>query len=695
VSRSVSRKLESYAAGRWFQASDDGKPLLDAATGEEVARISSNGLDLREMTAYARTVGGPAIRSLTFHERAGLLKALAKHLSDPEAGIKDELYDLSASTGATRRDSMVDIDGGFGTLFSFASKGVRELPNDTLVTDGNLEQLGRGGTFVGQHVYTSRPGVGVQINAFNFPVWGMLEKLAPAFLAGLPSIVKPAAQTAYVTELAVRRVIESGILPEGALQLLCGSPAGLLDELTVQDSVAFTGSAHTAGMLRTHTNVMHGGVQLGVEADSLNCSVLGPDVTVDDPEFDLFVKEVVAEMTVKAGQKCTAIRRAIVPSSSADAVIEAVRDRLAKVTVGNPRHEDVRMGALVSLEQREEVRKAIQSLRASGEVVFGDPEGFNGVELVDGDPERGAFLSPVLLRADRGAVEPHDVEPFGPVSSVLSYDGLDEAVELAARGRGSLVASVVTYDPEVARAVVLGLAPWHGRILVLDRDDAGESTGHGSPLPMLVHGGPGRAGGGEELGGVRAVLHHMQRTAIQASPAMTTAITGRWATGSPRHDDGDKGWVHPFRKSLAELRIGDTIATARRTVTLEDIDHFAEFTGDTFYAHTDAEAAAANPLFGGIVAHGYLVVSLAAGLFVDPDPGPVLANFGVDNLRFLTPVKAGDSIAVTLTVKQVTPRTNADYGEVRWDAVVTNGDGDPVATYDVLTLVAKWWPPSA
>jgi oxepin-CoA hydrolase/3-oxo-5,6-dehydrosuberyl-CoA semialdehyde dehydrogenase len=680
------RKLESYTAGHWYAAPDEGKPLLDAATGEVVARVSSAGLDLREMTAYARETGGPAIRSLTFHERAGLLKALAKHLSDPATGIKDELYELSYSTGATRRDSMVDIDGGFGTVFSFASKGVRELPNDTVAVDGNLEQLGRGGTFVGQHVYTSRPGVAVQINAFNFPVWGMLEKLAPAFLAGLPTIVKPAAQTAYVTELAVRRIIEADILPAGALQLLCGSQAGLLDELTVQDSVAFTGSAHTAGLLRNHTNVLHGGVQLGVEADSLNCSVLGPDVGVDDPELELFVKGVVTEMTVKAGQKCTAIRRVIVPTGTADTVIEALRSRLAKVTVGNPRHEDTRMGALVSLDQREEVRKAIQSLRASGEVVYGDPD---HVDVVDGDAERGAYLSPVLLRAGRGAVEPHDVEAFGPVSTVLTYDSLEEAVELAARGRGSLVASVVTHDPDVARSVVLGLAPWHGRILVLDRDDAGESTGHGSPLPMLVHGGPGRAGGGEELGGVRAVPHHMQRTALQASPAMTTAITGRWTTGSPRHEASGPTWVHPFRKSLAELRVGDTIASASRTVTLEDIEHFAEFTGDTFYAHTDPVAAAANPLFGGIVAHGYLVVSLAAGLFVDPDPGPVLANFGVDNLRFLTPVKAGDSIAVTLTVKQITPRSNADYGEVRWDAVVHNADGDPVATYDVLTLVAK------
>ena len=675
--------LESYAAGKWFRASDEGAPLLDAATGEEVARISSTGLDLAAMTGHARQVGGPAVRRLTFHERAGLLKALAKHLST----CKDELYALSTRTGATRRDSMVDIDGGIGTLFSYASKGTRELPNDTIVLDGGLEQLGRGGTFVGQHLYTSRPGVAVQINAFNFPVWGMLEKLAPAFLAGMPTIVKPASQTAYLTELAVRRIVESGILPEGALQLLSGSAGGLLDELRVQDTVAFTGSAHTAGMLRNHVNVLHGGVQLGIEADSLNCSVLGPDVTAEDPEFDLFVKSLVSEMTVKAGQKCTAIRRAIVPEAIADQVVEATRARLAKVTVGNPADPEVRMGALASLGQRDEVRKAVQALRGSAEIVYGDPD---HVELVDADAERGAFLSPVLLRANPGAVEPHDVEPFGPVSTVLTYSTLDEAVALAARGKGSLVGSLVTHDPDVARTVTLGLAPWHGRLLVLDRDDAGESTGHGSPLPMLVHGGPGRAGGGEELGGVRGVLHHMQRTAVQGSPDMVTAITGRWTTGSQRRVDD----VHPFRKSLAELRVGDTISSASRTVTLEDIAHFAEFTGDTFYAHTDEEAARANPLFGGIVAHGYLVVSLAAGLFVEPNPGPVLANFGVDSLRFLTPVKAGDEIAVTLTVKQITPRTSADYGEVRWDAVVTNAAGEPVATYDVLTLVAKTWPPA-
>ncbi|NUP78535.1 MAG: phenylacetic acid degradation bifunctional protein PaaZ [Nonomuraea sp.] len=676
----MSALLESYAAGRWFRAADDGEPLLDAATGEEVARISSRGLDVGAMVRHARAAGGPALRSLTFHERAALLKALAKHLTER----KEELYALSLRTGATSRDTMVDVDGGIGTLFSYASKGVRELPNDTLVLDGALERLGKGGTFAGQHLYTSRPGVAVQINAFNFPVWGMLEKLAPAFLAGLPTIVKPASQTAYLTELAVRRIIESGLLPEGTLQLLVGSAAGLLDELTVQDSVAFTGSAHTAGILRRHPNVLDGGVRLGVEADSLNCSILGPDVRTDDPEFDLFVKGVVTEMTVKAGQKCTAIRRVLVPDAMADAVIEALAARLAKVTVGDPRNPDVRMGALAGLGQRDEVRKAVEALRASSEVVFGDPR---GGALLDGDPERGAFMTPLLLRARPGAGEPHDVEPFGPVATVLAYDGVDDAVALAARGRGSLVASVATHDPRVARSVVLGLAPWHGRVLVLDRDDAKESTGHGSPLPVLVHGGPGRAGGGEELGGVRGILQHMQRTAVQASPDQLTAITGRWTTGSARTESD----VHPFRKSLAELRVGDTIASAARTVSLADIEHFAEFTGDTFYAHTDAEAAARNPLFGGIVAHGYLVVSLAAGLFVDPAPGPVLANFGVDGLRFLTPVKAGDSISVTLTVKQITPRSGADYGEVRWDAVVSNQDAVPVATYDVLTLVAKTW----
>ena len=671
--------LQSYVQGRWFTAADAGAPLHSAVTGEEVARISSAGVDVAAMLDYARSVGGPVLRELTFHQRAGQLKALGKLLM---AG-KDEFYALSTATGATAADSAVDIDGGFGTLLSYASKGTRELPNDTIYLDGDTEPIGRRGSFLGQHLYTSRRGVAVQINAFNFPVWGMLEKLAPAFLAGIPSVVKPASQTAYLTELVFRRIIESGLLPEGSVQLLAGSAQGILDHLGGQDMVGFTGSAGTAAKLRGHPNVVRAGVHFNAEADSLNCSILGPDATPDTPEFELYIKQLVVEMTSKAGQKCTAIRRALVPRELADAVIDATRDRLAMVVVGDPATEGVTMGALASLEQREEVLRALKALSASATIVSGDPDKF---AVAGADAQRGAFLPPILLRCDDGAATaPHDVEAFGPVSTVLPYDNLDDAVTLAARGQGSLVGSLVTHDPVVARQVVLGIAPHHGRILVLDRDDAKESTGHGSPLPTLVHGGPGRAGGGEELGGIRGVLHHMQRTAVQGSPDMLTAITGRWTKGAAQQQTE----VHPFRKHLEELQIGDTVVGGPRVVSRADIDHFAEFTGDTFYAHTDPEAAARNPLFGGIVAHGYLVVSLAAGLFVEPNPGPVLANFGVDSLRFLTPVKAEDSLTVTLTAKQLTPRVSADYGEVRWDAVVTNQDDAPVATYDVLTLVAK------
>lgn len=675
----MSRLLESWTQGRWYAAPDEGTPLLDAVDGSEVARISATGVDRAAMVEYARTVGREALASLTFHERAGLLKQLGLTLM---AG-KDEFYELSRKTGATDRDSAVDIDGGFGTVLSYASKARRELPNDTVYLDGPVEPLGKKGTFLGQHLYTSRRGVAVQINAFNFPVWGFLEKLAPAFIAGVPTIVKPASATAYLTELVVRRIVESGILPEGSVQLLCGSAGDLLDHLDGQDSVAFTGSADTAAVLRAHPTVVASGLHFTAEADSLNASILGADIGVDDPEFELYVRQLVTEMTVKAGQKCTAIRRALVPEPLVDAVVEAASTRLAAIRVGNPAAPDVRMGALASIDQRDEVLKSLRGLTKSADIVFGDPD---HVELVDAERSRGAFLSPILLRAnDSWAPEIHDIEAFGPVSTVIGYRDTDDAIALAARGRGSLVASLVTADTDVAATVVRGIAAYHGRILVLNAEDAAESTGHGSPLPVLVHGGPGRAGGGEELGGIRGVLHHMQRTAVQGTPNILTAIGRRWVSGADRvHTD-----VHPFRKNLSQLQIGDTIVGGPRQVTRADIDHFAEFTGDTFYAHTDPEAAAANPLFGGIVAHGYLVVSLAAGLFVDPAPGPVLANFGVDGLRFLTPVKAEDSLTVTLTAKQITPRQSADYGEVRWDAVVTNQNDDPVATYDVLTLVAK------
>ena len=674
--------LRSYVGGRW-RAPETGEPVRDAVTGAEVVQVSSAGVDFAAALAHGRNVGGPALRELTFHERAGLLKEVGQLLREN----RDDLYALSARTGATLFDSKFDVDGGIGVLLAYASKAKRELPNERIVVEGAVEPLGRGGQFVGQHVLTPLHGVAVQINAFNFPVWGPLEKFAPALIAGVPSLVKPASQTAYLTARVVELVVESGLLPEGALQLVCGSAGDMLDHLSEQDLLGFTGSAATAQRLRSHPNVVARSVRFNAEADSLNCSILGLDAAPGTPEFDLYVKQLVTEMTVKAGQKCTAIRRALVPSDHVDAVIEATRERLAKIIVGDPADPSVRMGALSSLEQREEVRRSLKALESAGSIVFGDPE---RVDVVGADAARGAFLSPILVRADdAGRPEPHEVEAFGPVSTVLGYRDAADAVALAARGRGSLAGSVVTGDADFAREIVLGAAPWHGRLLVLDSDAATESTGHGSPLPMLVHGGPGRAGGGEELGGIRGVLHHMQRTAVQASPRMLGAVTERWVVGAPRRDDG----AHPFTKSLAELRIGDTVVAGPRTVTLEDVLHFAEFTGDTFYAHTDEDAAARNPFFGGRVAHGYLILSFAAGLFVQPDFGPVLANYGIDNLRFLTPLKPGDDMTVTLTCKQISARSG-DYGEVRWDAEVTNQDAAVVAHYDVLTMVAKTWTPT-
>jgi oxepin-CoA hydrolase / 3-oxo-5,6-dehydrosuberyl-CoA semialdehyde dehydrogenase len=671
--------LRSYVSGGWHTPTAEGIPLHDAVTGDEVARFSSAGLDVAAALDHGRRVGGPALRALTFHQRAALLKALASELREH----RDELYALSARTGATLGDSKFDIDGGIGVLFTYSSKGRRELPNATVYVDGAVEPLSKTGAFVAQHIATPLRGVAVQINAFNFPVWGPLEKLAPAFLAGMPTLVKPAPQTAYLTARLVELIVASGILPEGSIQSLCGEPGELLDHLTEQDLVAFTGSADTGRRLRTHPTIVGNGVRFTAEADSLNCSILGPDAVRGTPEFDLYVKQLVTEMTVKAGQKCTAIRRAFVPAGVMDDVAQAATERLAEVTVGNPSNDTVRMGALVSLDQRDELRRSLKALLGVSSVAFGDPE---SVEVVDADAERGAFVSPVLLRADDPAhAELHEVEAFGPVATLLPYDSTSQVIELAARGQGSLVGSVVTADVDFARDVVLGAAAWHGRMLVLDRTSAADSTGHGSPLPQLVHGGPGRAGGGEELGGIRAVMHHMQRTAVQGSPDVLTAVTGQWVAGSARNDDP----VHPFRKTLAELRVGDAVEAGPRTVTREDVDHFAEFTGDTFYAHTDEQAAADNPLFGGIVAHGYLVLSFAAGLFVSPEPGPVLANYGLENLRFLTPVKPGDALTVTLTAKQITPRENAEHGEVRWDADVTNQEGESVAKYDVLTLVAK------
>jgi oxepin-CoA hydrolase/3-oxo-5,6-dehydrosuberyl-CoA semialdehyde dehydrogenase len=674
--------LRSYVRGQWVEPTGQGVPVHDAVTGEQITTVSTAGIDMAGVAHYGRTVGGAALRELNFHERAAILKSLAGHLRDN----RDELYAVSKRTGATLGDSKFDVDGGFGVLFTYASKGRRELPADSVLVEGAVEQLGRGGQFVGQHILTPLRGVAVQVNAFNFPVWGPLEKFAPAFLAGVPSVIKPATTTAFLTHRLIELIVDSGLLPDGSLQLVCGGVGDLFDHLTEQDLVSFTGSASTAQRLRTHPTIVGRAVRFNAEADSLNCSILGPDAAPDTPEFDLYVKQLVSEMTVKAGQKCTAIRRALVPENLVDAVADAAAARLAKVTVGNPDDESVRMGALASLDQREEVRRSLKSLLSVGTSVFGDP---GRVDVVGADAERGAFISPVLIKADDAErAEPHEVEAFGPVSTLIGYRDTAHAIDLAARGQGSLAGSIVTNDAAFARDVVLGVAPWHGRLLVLDRDDAPESTGHGSPLPMLVHGGPGRAGGGEEMGGIRGVAHHMQRTAVQASPRVLGAITGRWVRGAERHDDG----VHPFRKSLTELRVGDSLVAGPRRVTDDDVAHFAEFTGDTFYAHTDAAAAAANPFFDGIVAHGYLILSLAAGLFVDPDPGPVLANYGVDDLRFLTPVYPGDELTVTLTCKAITPRGDSAHGEVRWDAEVIKQDGSVCAQYDVLTMVAREWP---
>lgn len=674
------RRLESYVGGQWVAGAKDGVPLLDASTGAPVAFIDSTGIDFKAILAYGRDKGGPALRRLSFHERAAMLKALGQALMER----KEEFYALSTATGATRADSWVDIEGGIGTLLSYASKGRRELPNTRVLLDGDVELLSKDGTFSAQHILSPLQGVAVHINAFNFPCWGMLEKLAPTLLAGVPAIVKPASQTAYLTELMVRRIVETGILPEGALQLVCGSVGDLLDHVEGQDAVTFTGSASTGQRLKTHKAIVENSVRFTMEADSLNAAVLGLDAAPGTEEFDLFVKEVAREMTVKAGQKCTAIRRVIAPRSYSEVLIESLRARLGKTVIGNPADEAVRMGPLASLDQREEVRARIRDLSADAEIVAGNPD---QADIQSGDAAAGAFLNPVLLYCAKpgSARAIHDVEAFGPVSTVMPYDTAEEAVDLARRGKGSLVASVFTNDPGFAEEVVLGLAPFHGRVMIGNRISAKSSTGHGSPLPGLVHGGPGRAGGGEELGGMRGVKHYMQRTAIQGAPTMLSAVTGRWMQGAAAQAGGE----HPFRKSLAELKIGDQLITASRTVSLEDIEHFANFTGDTFYAHMDEEAAKANPFFDGRVAHGYLIVSFAAGLFVDPAPGPVLANYGVDNLRFLTPVNPGDTLRVQLTCKEINPRANAEHGEVRWDCNVTNQLGATVAQYDVLTMVAK------
>jgi oxepin-CoA hydrolase / 3-oxo-5,6-dehydrosuberyl-CoA semialdehyde dehydrogenase len=674
----VTLQLQSYIAGRWF-GTTPGTLLASAIDGSAVAQTHAEPVDFAEALLHARGTGLPALLKLDFQQRAAILRALAKWLGEH----KERLYALSGATGATRSDSWIDIEGGTATLAAYAALGSGELPSGNLVHEGPALSLAKGGGFSGTHVLVPRRGVVVHINAFNFPVWGLLEKFAPSFLAGMPCIAKPATATSWLTEACVRLMLESKLLPPGALQLVIGGTGDLLDRLEESDAVTFTGSADTAARLRTHPNLVRRSVPFNAEADSLNAALLAPDATPDTPEFELFVKELVREMTVKAGQKCTAIRRAIVPRSLLDAVGTAARSRLSKIVIGDPALESVRMGALASRAQQRDVAERVALLAAGNETVFGASDGFapQGAGVAD-----GSFFAPTLLlcRQPMHSEAVHDTEAFGPVSTLLPYDDFDEALALAARGRGSLVATLVTHDRSTAAHAVAQLASLHGRIHVLDREAAAGSTGHGSPLPPLKHGGPGRAGGGEELGGLRAVKHYLQRAAVQGSPSMLAAITGEHVRGAAFVESER----HPFRHHFEELQIGQTLLTHRRTVGEADIVAFGGISGDYFYMHFDEVAAAASP-FGKRIAHGYFVLSAAAGLFVSPAPGPVLANYGLDTLRFVKPVAIGDTIQARLTCKRKIDRSKPDQGVVAWDVEVSNQHGELVASYDILTLVAK------
>lgn len=676
-------QLENYALGRWIKGEGEGQALYNSINGELVATATSKGLDFGEMMDYARKVGGPALRKLTFQERGLMLKKLAFHLMEK----KDIFYKVSWATGATKADSWVDIEGGIGNLFSNASLR-RQFPDLPYYIDGDSVKLSKEGTFIGHHICTPKRGVAIHINAFNFPVWGMLEKIAVNLLAGVPAIVKPATATSFLTEVVVKEIIASQILPEGSLQLICGSANGILDNVTMEDVVTFTGSASTGKMLKAHPKIVEESVPFNLEADSLNAMVLGEDAKPGTAEFDLFIKEATREMTTKAGQKCTAVRRLLVPANSVEDVQIALGQRLSGVIIGDPNVEGVRMGALANKDQVKEVSEKVQELSKTQEIVFGNLDNF---EVKGADKNKGAFISPILfLNPDPFKyTDCHNIEAFGPVSTIIPYNNLDEAIELARMGKGSLCCSVVTANDDFARDFVIGAASMHGRILVLNSDCAKESTGHGSPLPMLIHGGPGRAGGGEEMGGKRGVLHYMQRTAIQGSPTTLTHITQQYQYGGKQWEDN----IHPFRKHFEELKIGETYITAKHTVTESDITNFANVSGDNFYAHMDATSLEGT-IFEGRVAHGYFILSKAAGLFVDARKGPVLLNYGLDECRFVKPVYPGMTIGVKFTCKEKINQEKRDEediakGIVRWLVDVYDETGETVAIATILTMVKK------
>jgi oxepin-CoA hydrolase/3-oxo-5,6-dehydrosuberyl-CoA semialdehyde dehydrogenase len=675
-------QLKNYAEGKWV-AAKSGDTLHNAVTGEAIYTASSEGLDFGAMMAYARKVGGPALRKLTFHQRGRMLKALAFHLMDK----KEYFYQISALTGATRADSWVDIEGGIGNLFANASLR-RQFPDERFYGDGEAAKLSSNGTFIGHHIMVPREGVAIHINAFNFPVWGMLEKVAVNLLAGVPAIVKPATLTSFLTEAVFEEIIKSNILPEGSLQLICGSARGILDHVQTEDVVTFTGSASTGQQLKSHPRIVSEAVPFNLEADSLNCCVLGPDVKTGSAEFDIFIKEVVREITTKAGQKCTAVRRIMVPGNMVEDVQIALGKRLQSSTIGNPATEGVRMGPLAGLTQRTEVRERVNELAKSQQIIIGDLDKF---EVVGADKDKGAFMSPIVfLNTDPFKnTDCHNIEAFGPVSTIMPYNTIDDAIELARMGKGSLVCSIITADDDVAKEFVLGAATMHGRILVLNADCAKESTGHGSPMPLLVHGGPGRAGGGEEMGGKRGVLHYLHRVAIQGSPTTISRITNVYQQGGKQNETIE----HPFRKHFEDLTVGDTVTTAKHTVSEADITNFANVSGDNFYAHMDATSLEGT-IFTGRVAHGYFVLSKAAGLFVDAKKGPVLLNYGIDEARFTKPVYPGMTIGVRLTVKEKVDQEKRDEtdiakGIVKWLVDVYDETGETVAIATILTMVKK------
>ncbi|MES1215759.1 MAG: phenylacetic acid degradation bifunctional protein PaaZ [Bacteroidota bacterium] len=677
-------KLENYICGKWIKGDGDGQLLFNAVNSNPIAAATTKGLDFSSILEYGRTVGNPALRKTTFHERGRMLKALATYLLER----KEKFYALSYLTGATKADSWIDIEGGIGNLFSNASLR-RKFPDLSYCTDGDPIVLSKEGNFMGHHLLIPKEGVAIHINAFNFPVWGMLEKCAVNWLAGVPAVVKPATITSFLTEAVVKEIIASNILPEGSLQLICGSAGDILDHTKSQDVVTFTGSASTGLLLKSNKNILGENVPFNMEADSLNCIVLGDDVKPGMPEWDIFIKEVRKEITVKAGQKCTAIRRIFVPENLLEDSIIAIGKALSQTTVGNPLNEKVRMGSLAGLSQRTEVKERIQKLLASSQIVYGS---LDSVEIIDADIDKGAFISPLLLLNEKPFIgnESHEVEAFGPVSTIMPYKNMAQAILLSKKGKGSLCSSIVTADNRKAVEYVIGAGTQHGRILVLNNECAKESTGHGSPLPMLVHGGPGRAGGGEEMGGIRGVKHYMQRVAIQGTPTTITAITQIYQQNAK----GNTDTIHPFRKYFDELQIGDQLITAKREITSEDIDEFANLSGDHFYAHK-IKTDFTGTMFEKQVAHGYFILSAAAGLFVDgSDLGPVLLNYGIDELRFTKPVYPGNTIHIRFTCKEKIPQdkkeeSDIEKGIVKWLVEIFDETNEQVGIGTILTMVKR------